>query len=89
MVRGVGRKGQSGGRGNHRPVGTRLSIMEQAVALYDYVAQQEDELSFKVGAVIRVVEKDESGWWKVCSMWQRSNGKVGTLITNYSVLFPI
>jgi len=35
----------------------------QRIALYDYQAQQSDELSFVKGSVITVLSKDHPDWW--------------------------
>lgn len=34
------------------------------VAVYDYTADKEDELSFQEGAIIYVVKKNEDGWFE-------------------------
>ncbi len=34
------------------------------VALYDFAAQEQDELAFKAGDTITLVSKSKSGWWK-------------------------
>lgn len=31
--------------------------------MYDYVAQDGDELSFNAGDVISIAAKDDPGWW--------------------------
>ena len=36
----------------------------EAVVEFDYEAQQEDELSLRVGDIIVKVTKDDGGWWK-------------------------
>jgi len=36
----------------------------EAVVTYDYSAQQEDELTLRVGDVIRGVVKMGGGWWE-------------------------
>lgn len=46
--------------------------MGKCAALYDYDAQSEQELSFKAGDVISILDKDESGWWH-----GELNGRVG------------
>jgi len=38
-------------------------VLSQRVALYDYQAQQSDELSFVKGNVIAVLSKDHPDWW--------------------------
>ena len=36
--------------------------------MFDYTAQQHDELSIKVGEILEVwSEEAEEGWWKVCN----------------------
>lgn len=34
------------------------------VAIYDYYADKEDELSFQESAVIYVLKKNDDGWWE-------------------------
>lgn len=52
--------------------------MEQVIAVYDYQAQREDELSFLKGSVINVISKDGSEWWQ-----GELNGQTGLLPFNY------
>ncbi|XP_058470257.1 abl interactor 2-like isoform X1 [Solea solea] len=40
------------------------TYLERVVAIYDYTADKEDELSFQEGAVIYVVQKNEDGWFE-------------------------
>ncbi|NXM58987.1 MYO1F protein, partial [Illadopsis cleaveri] len=47
-------------------------------ALYQYVGQDVDELSFNVGDVIDILMEDASGWWK-----GRLHGKEGLFPGNY------
>jgi amphiphysin len=49
-----------------------------AVALFDYTAQCETDVSFRAGDLIAVKEKNESGWWK-----GTVNGKTGDFPGNY------
>ncbi len=52
----------------------------QRRALYNYVAQEVNELSFKEGDVINVLEKkEEQGWWK-----GELNGTAGLFPSNYT-----
>jgi hypothetical protein len=38
--------------------------MVAVVAIYDYYADKEDELSFQESAVIYVLKKNDDGWWE-------------------------
>lgn len=58
-------------------------MTEKAKALFDYDAQEPNELSFKEGDILIVVEKDESGWW-TC----RLNGKDGQVPMNFVEVVP-
>uniref|UniRef100_UPI0037E80EB8 abl interactor 2-like n=1 Tax=Semicossyphus pulcher TaxID=241346 RepID=UPI0037E80EB8 len=40
------------------------SYLEKVVAIYDYSADKEDELSFQEGAIIYVIKKNEDGWYE-------------------------
>ncbi|KAM9709948.1 abl interactor 2-like isoform 6-T6 [Menidia menidia] len=40
------------------------TYMEKVVAIYDYSADKEDELSFQEGAIIYVIKKNEDGWFE-------------------------
>uniref|UniRef100_A0AAV2JVE0 SH3 domain-containing protein n=1 Tax=Knipowitschia caucasica TaxID=637954 RepID=A0AAV2JVE0_KNICA len=40
------------------------SAKTEVVAIYDYSADKEDELSFQEGAIIYVVKKNEDGWYE-------------------------
>ncbi|CAL8083978.1 unnamed protein product [Calicophoron daubneyi] len=52
--------------------------MYTAIALYDYTADEDDELTFSVGELITEIEKIDVGWWKgVC------RNKVGLFPANY------
>ncbi len=40
--------------------------VEKAKVLFEYVAEEADELSVKVGDIVEVVTKDaQEGWWEV------------------------
>ena len=49
-----------------------------AVALYDYQADDDDELTFDPGEVITEIEQIDPGWWKGVA-----RGKVGLFPANY------
>ncbi|KAF3832425.1 hypothetical protein F7725_026090 [Dissostichus mawsoni] len=48
------------------------------IALHEYVAKEEDELSVSRGELIRVLEQGEDGWWTA-----EKNGKTGLVPGNY------
>ena len=52
--------------------------VEQVVALYNYAAQHDDELTFAKASVINVLEKQDSDWWK-----GELNGLTGMFPVNY------
>lgn len=48
-------------------------------AMYDHDAEADDELTFKVGDMIEVLETGDGGWWS-----GRCNGKVGDFPVDYA-----
>uniref|UniRef100_A0A673IC21 Intersectin-2-like n=1 Tax=Sinocyclocheilus rhinocerous TaxID=307959 RepID=A0A673IC21_9TELE len=50
----------------------------QVIAIYDYTAANEDELSFSKSQVINVLDKSDPDWWK-----GELNGVTGLIPTNY------
>lgn len=38
--------------------------MNAVVAIYDYIANRDDELSFSENSVIYVVKKNDDGWYE-------------------------
>ncbi|XP_013860857.1 abl interactor 1a isoform X1 [Austrofundulus limnaeus] len=54
------------------------NYVEKVVAIYDYIKDKEDELTFMEGAIIYVVKKNDDGWFEgVC------NGVTGLFPGNY------
>uniref|UniRef100_A0A668AES2 Intersectin 2a n=1 Tax=Myripristis murdjan TaxID=586833 RepID=A0A668AES2_9TELE len=50
----------------------------QVIAMYDYTAANQDELSFSKGQLINILDKANPDWWK-----GEANGVTGLLPTNY------
>ncbi|XP_031414857.1 abl interactor 2b isoform X16 [Clupea harengus] len=40
------------------------NYLEKVVAIYDYLCDKEDELSFQEGAIIYVIKKNDDGWYE-------------------------
>ncbi|XP_061140359.1 intersectin-1 isoform X5 [Syngnathus typhle] len=60
-----------------KPVPTNTAVC-QVIGMYDYVAQNDDELAFQKGQVITVLNKDDCDWWK-----GELNGHEGLFPSNY------
>ncbi|XP_018431025.1 PREDICTED: intersectin-2 [Nanorana parkeri] len=50
----------------------------QVIAMYEYVANNEDELNFNKGQLINVISKDDADWWQ-----GEINGATGLFPSNY------
>ncbi|XP_069092135.1 intersectin-2 isoform X1 [Pleurodeles waltl] len=55
-----------------------FSAVCQVIAMYDYVANNEDELNFTKGQLINVINKDDPDWWQ-----GEINGATGLFPSNY------
>ena len=51
---------------------------DEVVALYDYRAQRDDELSFAANDVINVVDRSDVDWWQ-----GQLHGQTGLFPSNY------
>ncbi|XP_078265824.1 intersectin-1 isoform X3 [Rhinoraja longicauda] len=40
------------------------NVLFQVIGMYDYIAQNDDELAFAKGQIIGVLNKDDPDWWK-------------------------
>ncbi|XP_014781775.1 abl interactor 2 [Octopus bimaculoides] len=54
------------------------NYIEKVIAVYDYTANEPDELTFNENAVIYVLQKNENGWWDGIL-----NGEQGVFPCNY------
>ena len=52
---------------------------EQVKALYNFVAEEKDELDFSAGDIIEVVERSDVSWWT-----GRLRGQTGLFPSNYT-----
>uniref|UniRef100_A0AAR2KW83 Intersectin 2a n=1 Tax=Pygocentrus nattereri TaxID=42514 RepID=A0AAR2KW83_PYGNA len=64
--------------GKTTPAPPPRMLLCQVIAMYDYKAASEDEMSFLKGQLINVLNKDDSDWWK-----GELNGVMGLFPTNY------
>ncbi|XP_042724464.1 intersectin-1 isoform X3 [Lagopus leucura] len=60
------------------PKSTALPSVCQVIGMYDYTAQNDDELAFNKGQIINVLSKEDPDWWK-----GEVNGQVGLFPSNY------
>eukprot|EP00062_Callorhinchus_milii_P023371 gi/632982143/ref/XP_007907975.1/ PREDICTED: GRB2-related adapter protein 2 [Callorhinchus milii] len=56
--------------------------VRQVRALFDFVAEMNDELGFRMGDVIELVDQPDPSWWKGCL-----RGQVGLFPSNYVMPF--
>ncbi|XP_029363576.1 GRB2-related adapter protein 2a [Echeneis naucrates] len=61
------------------PLPQRSSAV-QVKALYDFSAEEDDELGFHAGDVIEVLDRSDSSWWR-----GRLRGKTGLFPANYTI----
>uniref|UniRef100_A0A8C9ST02 Intersectin 1 n=1 Tax=Scleropages formosus TaxID=113540 RepID=A0A8C9ST02_SCLFO len=54
------------------------SAVCQVISMYDYTAQNDDELPFAKGQIINVLSREDPDWWK-----GELNGSVGLFPSNY------
>ncbi|XP_078088902.1 intersectin-1 isoform X1 [Mustelus asterias] len=54
------------------------NVLFQVIGMYDYIAQNDDELAFAKGQIIGVLNKDDPDWWK-----GELNGVTGLFPSNY------
>ncbi|KAG8136549.1 hypothetical protein E2320_005121 [Naja naja] len=60
------------------PKSTALPSVCQVIGMYEYIAQNDDELAFNKGQIINVLNKEDPDWWK-----GEVNGHVGLFPSNY------
>jgi hypothetical protein len=60
--------------------GNFLTENTKTKALYAYTALEDGELSFKEGEKIKILKKNEDGWW----IGQVKSGQVGLFPVNYT-----
>uniref|UniRef100_A0A3Q3XME2 Osteoclast-stimulating factor 1 n=1 Tax=Mola mola TaxID=94237 RepID=A0A3Q3XME2_MOLML len=57
-----------------------LACSVQVKALYDFTAEEDDELGFRAGDVIEVLDRSDASWWK-----GRLRGNSGLFPANYTM----
>ncbi|XP_053194257.1 GRB2-related adapter protein 2a [Scomber japonicus] len=62
------------------PLPQRAQQMPQVKALYDFVAEEDDELGFSAGDIIEVMDRSDPSWWK-----GRLRGRSGLFPANYTI----
>ncbi|MBZ3889383.1 Intersectin-1 [Sciurus carolinensis] len=60
------------------PKSAALPTVCQVIGMYDYTAQNDDELAFSKGQIINVLSKEDPDWWK-----GEVSGQVGLFPSNY------
>uniref|UniRef100_A0A3Q0SHI0 Osteoclast-stimulating factor 1 n=1 Tax=Amphilophus citrinellus TaxID=61819 RepID=A0A3Q0SHI0_AMPCI len=55
--------------------------MYRIIAMYEYTAANQDELSFSKGQLINILDKTNTDWWK-----GEASGVTGLLPTNYKCI---
>ncbi|KAI5623055.1 GRB2-related adaptor protein 2, partial [Silurus asotus] len=63
----------------HTHTHTHLFYLVQVKALYDFIAEEEDELGFSAGDIIEVLDRSDVSWWK-----GRLHENVGLFPANYT-----
>ncbi|KAK3816504.1 MAG: hypothetical protein J3Q66DRAFT_432163 [Benniella sp.] len=66
-----------------------MPFLNTAIALYNYEANTEDELSIKKKDVLYILEKDDPHWWKAkLKIADPNHSHVGLVPSNYVELLP-
>ncbi|CAG8490450.1 5943_t:CDS:10 [Dentiscutata erythropus] len=67
-----------------------LNYVSICIALYDYTAQNDDEISFKEDDILYILENDDDEWWKAKLKIEKSEGdenteegQIGLVPSNY------
>ncbi|XP_029596764.1 intersectin-1 isoform X3 [Salmo trutta] len=72
-------QGSDGGPpGPWGPSTQHMTAVCQVIGMYDYMAQNDDELPFGKGQIINVLSREDPDWWK-----GELNGSVGLFPSNY------
>ena len=61
-----------------RPIVASSDAPEQMRGLFNFLAENDDELGFRKGDVITIVKKEDEGWWT-----GELDGRTGIFPSNY------
>ncbi|XP_029946135.1 GRB2-related adaptor protein 2-like isoform X4 [Salarias fasciatus] len=70
-----------GSRDSRSPTAAQKVSAVQVQAMYDFTAEEDDELGFSVGDVIEVLDRSDASWWK-----GKLRGKSGLFPANYTMV---
>lgn len=60
-----------------------MKYLDICSALYDYTAQNEEEISFKTQDVLYILEKEDPDWHKAQLKVPNTDGPIGLIPANY------
>lgn len=65
------------------PIPKKIESKDKVIALWDYTASASDEISFKEGDVISILERTSAGWWKGQKITATGGNATGLLPSAY------
>uniref|UniRef100_A0A3Q3R7C5 Osteoclast-stimulating factor 1 n=1 Tax=Monopterus albus TaxID=43700 RepID=A0A3Q3R7C5_MONAL len=69
-----------GHTGRRSPISSACPPHRSVKALYDFVAEEDDELGFSAGDIIEVLDRSDTSWWT-----GKLRGKSGLFPANYTI----
>ena len=62
------------GRSRHDPASSHTSVTHVLVALYDYDARTQEDLSFRKGERLELINRPDGEWWEARSLTTNQRG---------------